>query len=73
MSSQPPIIELSGVTKAYGPTVANDDVSFKVEPGRVHALLGENGAGKSTLMTAMAGQVEADTCTFTAAPGTSVG
>ena len=53
-------IELSSVTKAYGPTVANDDISFSVLPGSVHALLGENGAGKSTTMKMLSGLVRPD-------------
>jgi ABC-type sugar transport system ATPase subunit len=49
-----------GITKAYGRTVALDDVSFAVQPGTVHALVGENGAGKSTLMRTLAGMVRPD-------------
>ena len=52
-----PIIEMSNVTKTYGPTVANDDVSFTVRRGAVHALLGENGAGKSTTMKILSGLI----------------
>lgn len=56
-----PLIELRGVTKAYGPTVANDSVSFSVRAGSVHALLGENGAGKSTTMKLLSGLIQPDT------------
>lgn len=54
------IIELRSITKAYGATIANDDISFQVERGSVHALLGENGAGKSTTMKILSGLVQPD-------------
>ncbi len=53
-------LELLSVTKAYPGCVANDAVSLKVEPGEIHALLGENGAGKSTLMKMIYGVVKPD-------------
>jgi ABC-2 type transport system ATP-binding protein len=42
------MIELNGLTKRYGPTLAVDDLSFQVQPGKVTGFLGPNGAGKST-------------------------
>lgn len=53
-------IELRGITKAFPGVLANDAVSFKVEPGEIHALLGENGAGKSTLVKMIYGIMQPD-------------
>jgi inositol transport system ATP-binding protein len=49
------LLEVDGVRKAFPGVVALDEVSMRVRPGTVHALMGENGAGKSTLVKIIAG------------------
>ena len=53
-------LELKGIRKQYPAVLANDDVSLRVAPGQIHAVLGENGAGKSTLMKIIYGAVRPD-------------
>lgn len=49
-------IEVTGLSRRFGSLAAVDDVSFTVESGRIHGLLGRNGAGKTTLMQLLTGQ-----------------
>jgi rhamnose transport system ATP-binding protein len=51
----PPVLELRDLSKSFGGTRALSGFSLRLEPGRIHALVGENGAGKSTLIKAMTG------------------
>ena len=53
-------LELIGISKQYPAVRANDNVNLKVQPGEIHAVLGENGAGKSTMMKMIYGAVRPD-------------
>ena len=62
--TKPPLLEMLGVDKAFGATVALAGACLRVEAGEVRALIGENGAGKSTLMRILSGVESADSGTI---------
>jgi general nucleoside transport system ATP-binding protein len=51
----PPLLRMENISKSFPGVIANEDVTLDVEPGEIHALLGENGAGKTTLMNILYG------------------
>lgn len=55
-----PILRVNNISKSYGSLVANDQISFEVQKGHIHCLLGENGAGKSTLAKCIYGASKPD-------------
>src|SRR5512141_1396415 len=56
----PTVLELRNITKSFPGVLANDHISFTLEQGEIHALLGENGAGKTTLMNILYGLYKPD-------------
>jgi D-xylose transport system ATP-binding protein len=60
MEGNTPVLALEGVSKSFGPVQALSDVTFRVNPSEVVALVGDNGAGKSTLVKTIAGIHPAD-------------
>ena len=55
-----PVVHVAGIRKAYGSTVAVDEVSFDVEAGEIFGLIGPNGAGKTTTLECVEGVRKAD-------------
>ena len=53
-------VDMKGIFKDFDGVRALQDVSLKVKPGEIHALMGENGAGKSTLIKILSGALKAD-------------
>ncbi|MEM1313024.1 MAG: ATP-binding cassette domain-containing protein [Pseudomonadota bacterium] len=60
MTQAAPLVELNGMSIAFGGIKAVDDVTVDLRPGEVHGLLGHNGAGKSTLIKMLSGAYRAD-------------
>ncbi len=54
------LLEVRGLTKAFGALVASNDISLDLRAGEIHALIGPNGAGKSTLIAQIAGALQPD-------------
>jgi ribose transport system ATP-binding protein len=59
------ILEIRGLNKSFGPTVANKNIDFSLARGEIHGLIGENGSGKSTLISQIAGLYGSDGGTMT--------
>jgi ABC-type sugar transport system ATPase subunit len=52
---EPPVLQITGLSKSFGATRALNDAALDINPGEIHALVGQNGSGKSTLIKTLAG------------------
>ena len=59
-TSRNPLLVASGLFKRYAAVQALRDVALSLDPGEIHALVGENGSGKSTLVGIVSGTVSPD-------------
>ena len=64
MSAAPPLLQVTGLRKAFGGVLAVDGVDFALAPGEMLALIGPNGAGKSTTFNMVGGQLRPDAGTI---------
>lgn len=55
-----PVLTISHLTRRFGPTIANNNISLTVKPGQIVGLLGHNGAGKTTLVNQVVGLIKPD-------------
>ncbi len=60
MTTTSSLIEFKEISKSFGSKIANENVTFSVQAGTIHAIVGENGAGKSTIMKMLFGLYEPD-------------
>ncbi len=60
LAPEAPLLEMRGIHKQFGATLALDGVDLAVPAGEAHAIVGENGAGKSTLMKILSGAIRPD-------------
>ncbi len=59
-TAEVPVLQVEGISKAYGGVIANRDVSLAISAGEIHGLIGPNGAGKTTLVSILNGEVTPD-------------
>ena len=67
------VIDIEGLSKAYGDRLLIDDLTFKLPPGGIVGIIGPNGAGKTTLFRMITGQEKPDAGTITVASSVNLG